>query len=60
MKDRINQIDSEGRRHGIWEYYLAGGTLWRRDNYYHGTPRGLWECYWDGTPWYKRYLLRIK
>jgi antitoxin component YwqK of YwqJK toxin-antitoxin module len=46
--ERINQLDSEGRRHVLWE----SGPLWWRRHYHHGTLHGLWEEYRvNGTLW---------
>ena len=50
MKERINQLDAEGREHGVWEDYRSDGTLWRRVHWHHGRPHGLLEWYWfNGT-----------
>jgi uncharacterized protein len=54
MKQKLNQLDAEGRRHGLWEHYYPDGTLWQRRHYHHGKAHGLWEHYYpDGTLWGK-------
>jgi antitoxin component YwqK of YwqJK toxin-antitoxin module len=61
MTHQVNQYDSRGRLHGVWEGYQKDGTLQWREMYFHGTPRGLWEYYWpNGTPQRKCYCLVIK
>jgi antitoxin component YwqK of YwqJK toxin-antitoxin module len=56
MKELINQLDSEGRRHGLWEDYLHNGTLSWRGHYHHGKRHGLWEYYWStGTLWWRAH-----
>ena len=41
----INQIDSQGRYHGLWEYYYSDDTLWVRLHYIHGKRHGRCEFY---------------
>jgi hypothetical protein len=61
MTETINQKDSQGRRHGIWEHYRPDGTLWLRHHYLHGKEHGLCEWYrTDVTLYFKRYYLTIK
>jgi hypothetical protein len=61
MTAQVNQLDSQGRPHGVWEKYLKPGSPWWRGRYLHGQKHGLWEWYWaDGTPSYKLYHLNIK
>ena len=49
MTHTTNQLDSQGRRHGLWEDYRPNGHLWERGHYHHGKKHGLWEDYWpDG------------
>ena len=67
MTPQINQTDSGGRRHGLWEYYHPDGSLWWRGHYLHGELhgvrelRGLWGDYYEnGTLYYKKYYLIIK
>ena len=52
MTELINQVDQEGREHGIWEKYHKNGTLMCRGNYRHGEFHGVWEWYYgDGSIW---------
>jgi antitoxin component YwqK of YwqJK toxin-antitoxin module len=61
MTAQVNQYDSEGRRHGVWEGYWANGTLWQKEHWLHGNLHGLRERYQpDGTPKWKDYYLTIK
>ena len=61
MKEETNQVDSQGRCHGVWEEHHQDGTLWWKFHYHHGTPHGVWEWYReDGTPSYREYNLNIK
>jgi antitoxin component YwqK of YwqJK toxin-antitoxin module len=61
MTETINQYDSEGRPHGVWELYWPNGSLHWREHYLRGKLHGLWENYWpNGTPYFKRYSLAIK
>jgi antitoxin component YwqK of YwqJK toxin-antitoxin module len=56
MKFEINQLDSEGRPHGVWEYYYTNGTLWWRVHYHHDKQNGVWESYYeDGTLEWRRH-----
>ena len=56
MKKQINQLDSEGRHHGVWEDYYSNGTLSWRGHYHHGTLHGVWEGYYsDGTLWWREH-----
>ncbi len=57
MEKRINQLDAEGRRHGVWEEYWSNGKLRWRGHYYHGEWHGVWEVYYlNGTlMWRKHY-----
>ena len=50
MKELMNQLDSEGRSHGVWEWYRPDGTLGWREHWHQGKWHGLWEDYYpDGT-----------
>jgi uncharacterized protein len=50
MKQKLNQLDAEGRRHGLWKSYHPNGTTQWGANYHHGKLHGLWEFYYnDGT-----------
>jgi hypothetical protein len=61
MTPPINQKDSKGEAHGIWELYWSDDTLWRREHWHHGEPYGLFGSYWkDGTIRWKQYFLKIK
>ena len=61
MTDKINQYDSEGKQHGIWEYYYSDGKLRLRCNYLHGQLHGKWEDYRaDGTRIWKENYIRDK
>jgi antitoxin component YwqK of YwqJK toxin-antitoxin module len=53
MTQDLNQTDSGGRSHGVWEQYWSAGTLRWRYNYLHGVLHGLCEMYRsDGTLWW--------
>jgi antitoxin component YwqK of YwqJK toxin-antitoxin module len=61
MTEPINQRDTQGRRHGVWEYYRPNGTLWWREHWLHGVRAGLWEWYWkNGASLRKEYSLNVK
>jgi antitoxin component YwqK of YwqJK toxin-antitoxin module len=45
MTEQINQYDSQGREHGVWEWYWSNGNLMWREHYLHGKKHGLWEGY---------------
>jgi antitoxin component YwqK of YwqJK toxin-antitoxin module len=61
MKKPINQRDSEGRKHGVWEDYYINGRILVREHYMHGKAHRLREWYHtDGTPYFKKYFLTIK
>ena len=48
MTEPINQFDSQGREHGIWEDFFFG-FLWKRKNYFKGVLHGEQkEWYRDG------------
>ena len=54
MTEPINQFDSQGRQHGIWEEYYSG-ILWKTKKYLKGELHGEQkEYYTDGR------LLSIK
>jgi antitoxin component YwqK of YwqJK toxin-antitoxin module len=44
---KINQRDSQGRRHGVWESYRSDGTLYWRVHYHHGNKYGVCEHYYQ-------------
>jgi antitoxin component YwqK of YwqJK toxin-antitoxin module len=58
MTDTINQHDSQGEQHGLWENYWPDGTLWWKGHYHHGKLHGLSERYYkNGTiVWRYRFL----
>jgi antitoxin component YwqK of YwqJK toxin-antitoxin module len=60
MSNQINKFDSQGRAQGIWENYMADGTLKGKGHWLHGNPHGLWEWYCNGNPHRKWYILKIK
>ena len=50
MKELINQLDAEGRHHGVWESYRPDVTLGWRSHWHHGKGHGVWEWYYsNGT-----------
>jgi antitoxin component YwqK of YwqJK toxin-antitoxin module len=56
MTEPINQYDSEGRPHGVWERYRKDGTLWWRNHYLHGKLHGLSVNYYEaGTLSWRRH-----
>jgi antitoxin component YwqK of YwqJK toxin-antitoxin module len=51
MKDQLNQKDSQGEQHGLWESYWGNGTLRWKGYYHHGELHGVWVAYYEnGTP----------
>ena len=56
----MNKRDSEGRRHGLWEYWDNSTLRWR-ENYHHGVQKGLetW-CDRQGGCTRKQYHLVIR
>jgi antitoxin component YwqK of YwqJK toxin-antitoxin module len=61
MTALINQHDSQGRLHGVWEGYRENGTVGYRHHFQHGKRYGLSEYFFSyGTPFNKKYYLRIK
>jgi antitoxin component YwqK of YwqJK toxin-antitoxin module len=58
MTEPINQRDTQGRRHGVWEDYWEDGTLNRRRHYLHGKLYGFFEYYLEnGTLWWRENYL---
>lgn len=45
MRNKINQFDVEGRRHGLWKEYYNNGQLMYRGEYIHGVHHGPWVWY---------------
>jgi len=41
----INLFNSEGKRHGYWEYYHYNGNLFYKGNYVNDKRDGYWEYY---------------
>ena len=61
MIAQVNQYDSEGRPHGIWEDHWGNGSLWWKLRFLHDKLHKLSETYYpDGTVYFKRYFLTIK
>ena len=62
MKKKINQKDTQGRRHGLCEWYRPDGTISWRSHYHHGVLHGLWERYlpdghlWERSNWHHGVL----
>lgn len=45
-----NLYNSEGKRHGYWEYHFHSNKLWFKRNYINGKRIGYWEWYnFDGS-----------
>ena len=40
-----NRYNSNGKRHGYWEFYHDNGQLWMKGNFINGDPDGIWEYY---------------
>jgi len=59
MEENVNQYDSEGDKHGIWEEYYDNDKLRYRYNYVHGKSHGLWVTYYIGgnLAWSTNYVL---
>ena len=57
MKKEINQLDSQGRRHGLWESRRENGTLMWKEYYRHGKMHGPYEDFhMNGNPsWVGEY-----
>jgi hypothetical protein len=58
---KTNQIDAQGRQHGLWEYRSREGRLWCRKHYHYGELKGI-EKWWNPqeTLTFKKYILVIK
>jgi antitoxin component YwqK of YwqJK toxin-antitoxin module len=53
---KINQYDTEGRRHGAWEHCDQEGIPYQKMNYYHGNLHGIFEHFWsNGTLCWRRH-----
>ena len=50
---KINQLDKQGNRHGLWEIYYSDGQLWGNGEFKNGLRHGLWKYYETGQLWYK-------
>lgn len=44
---QINQNDSEGKKHGLWEKQYENGEIQYRGNFEHGIPVGTFRRYYD-------------
>ena len=63
MKEELNQLDSQGLPHGLWEDHWSDGTLSWRGHYLHGKKHGHWENYYwwsNGTLMWRGYYLHGK
>jgi antitoxin component YwqK of YwqJK toxin-antitoxin module len=61
MTAPINQRDSQGKPHGVWENYYIDSRIRLREHYLHGVPHGIWESYCgDGTLRWRRHWLHGK
>jgi antitoxin component YwqK of YwqJK toxin-antitoxin module len=59
MQDKINQLNSEGQKHGPWEGYYKNGQLKYIGTFNNGRRVGLWKwCYENGTPNQIRFYAR--
>ena len=45
LNRKINQYDSQGQKHGVWEKYNKDGSLWQKEYYIHGKEHGVQEYY---------------
>jgi len=41
----MNQRNTKGQKHGLWESYWSDGQLLRKGTYINGKRHGLWESY---------------
>jgi antitoxin component YwqK of YwqJK toxin-antitoxin module len=57
MTEPINQTDSQGRPHGVWDEYWGDG-LKRRGTWLHGVLHGAWKTYNEAgiVTWRRHYL----
>ena len=61
MKTKLNQIDAQGRRQGLWKQYWLNGNLWAKGSYLDGKETGAWEWYRkNGNLWAKESFLNGK
>jgi antitoxin component YwqK of YwqJK toxin-antitoxin module len=61
MTAPTNQLDPQGRRHGVWEDYWSDGTPNFKSHYLHGKLHRVTESYWaDGTLERKGHYLHGK
>lgn len=44
---QTNQVDSQGRKHGVWEEFYQNGTVKYRGEFSHGQPVGEMKRYYD-------------
>jgi hypothetical protein len=47
-KELINQLDSQGKQHGLWVAYRPDGTLCWKVNWHHGLHHGKFESTING------------
>ena len=52
MDNQINQRNSQGEPHGLWEDYYSNGKLEYRCNFQNGKLNGLWEQYYSNKQSY--------
>ena len=45
---QVNQFDSSGERHGLWEKQYPNGKMMYKGHFEHGTPVGEWKRYHGG------------
>lgn len=63
--EEINQYDSDGMAHGLWEEYYSdeseGKKVSNRGHYYHGIEHGKWEWFHlsGAIKWKEEYLYGI-
>jgi len=58
----MNQRNTKGQRHGLWECYWSNGKLMYKGSYINDERHGLWEEYYheNGKLWDKGSYLNGK
>lgn len=59
INTQINQVNSDGIKHGYWESYYFNGQLMYKGNWNNGNRHGYWEDYhFNGQLAYKGYFIK--
>lgn len=58
-QDRINQLNSRGERHGLWEKRYENGNLRYTGNFQNGQEVGEFKYYTENNPKYPSIVMRF-